>query len=519
MEKEKVIEKGKKKLFGLIFGRSAVIILLLLLQCVILGIVLFYFSEYLQYYYSISTLVSLAVTVYILNRGDNPAFKMSWIIPIMAFPVFGALLYVFLHLQIGTKLIYDRHRKLIGRTKLCLRQQPEVLKALEETDGYAAETARYMAKYGGYPVYRNTSVKYFSCGEEKFAEMLRQLERAEKFIFLEYFIIEEGVMLNTVLDILERKVKEGVDVRFMYDGMCSIALVPYNFPKELERRGIQCRVFSPVRPALSTSQNNRDHRKILVVDGKVAFTGGINLADEYINLKVRFGYWKDVAVMVEGEAVTGFTMMFLQMWGIPYMEEEAYREYCTPKSESILQPGFVMPYGDSPLDKEAVGEQVYMDMLYHAKEYVHIMTPYLILSQEMSNALTHAARCGKEVIIIMPGIPDKPYAFLLAKTYYPELLKAGVKIYEYTPGFVHAKVFVADGIQAAVGTINLDFRSLYLHFECAAYMHSVAAVADIEKDFQDTLSKCHCVTMEDCRKLPLWKKAAGRCLRIVAPLM
>lgn len=519
MEKDKMLRQGKKKLFGLVFGRSAVIILLLILQVVILAGVLLYFSEYIGYYYWLSIIVSVVVIIYVMNRPDNPAFTLSWIIPILVIPVFGALLYVFLHLQIGTRIIYDRHRKLIGKTRLYLQQQPEVLEALEKEDVYEAALAHYMAKCGGYPVYRNSSVKYFSCGEEKFAEMIPRLEKAKKFIFLEYFIIEEGVMLNTVLDILERKVKEGVDVRFMYDGMCSIALVPWNFPKELERRGITCRVFSPVRPALSTSQNNRDHRKVLVVDGEVAFTGGINLADEYINLKERFGYWKDVAVMVEGEAVTAFTMMFLQMWGIEKMEDELYRDFCTPQSPAAESPGYVMPYGDSPLDRETVGEQVYMDMLYHATRYVHIMTPYLILDAEMTNALTHAARSGKEVIIIMPGIPDKPYAFILAKTYYPELLRAGVKIYEYTPGFVHAKVFVSDDCRAVVGTINLDFRSLYLHFECAAYMYQVEAVRDIEADFQETLAKCHQVTVEDCRKLPVMKKIFGRCLRILAPLM
>ena len=221
-------------------------------------------------------------------------------------------------------------------------------------------------------------------------------------------------------------------------------------------------------------RNRRTPNETRGVDGEVAFTGGINLADEYINLKERFGYWKDVAVMVEGEAVTAFTMMFLQMWGIEKMEDELYRDFCTPQSPAAESPGYVMPYGDSPLDRETVGEQVYMDMLYHATRYVHIMTPYLILDAEMTNALTHAARSGKEVIIIMPGIPDKPYAFILAKTYYPELLRAGVKIYEYTPGFVHAKVFVSDDCRAVVGTINLDFRSLYLHFECAAYMYPVS---------------------------------------------
>ena len=258
----------------------------------------------------------------------------------------------------------------------------------------------------------------------------------------------------------------------------------------------------------------------MVIDGHTAFTGGINLADEYINQKMRFGHWKDTAVMVKGEAVRNFTLMFLQMWGVDEKREDYYDYLAVPRLEEFARaPGYVLPYGDSPLDNENVGELVYMDMLNTANRYVHIMTPYLILDHDMITALTYTAKRGVEVIILMPHIPDKVYAFTLAKTYYPELLESGVQIYEYTPGFVHAKVFVSDDDKAVVGTINMDYRSMYLHFECGAYMYKVPEIARIEEDMQNCLEVSQRVTLEDCRRRSPWSRLAGGVLRLIAPLM
>ena len=327
-------------------------------------------------------------------------------------------------------------------------------------------------------------------------------------------------MWNAIRDILIEKVKEGVEVRFMYDGMCSMLQLPYDYDKQMRKHGIQCKMFSRVRPILSSYQNNRDHRKICVIDGKIGFTGGINLADEYINQKEKFGHWKDTAIMLEGEAVQNLTILFLQMWNITQRQLEDYKKYLTPKSLDVKRElGFVLPYGDSPFDKEIIGEQVYFHILNHAKKYVHIMTPYLILDNEMITALTFAAKCGIEVIIIMPHIPDKWYAFLLAKTYYGELIEAGVQIYEYTPGFVHAKVFVSDNDTATVGTINLDYRSFYHHFECGTFIYNNPVVWDIERDFQNTLAKCEKVSLTDLKSRSLTERIIGRVLRLVAPLM
>ena len=276
-----------------------------------------------------------------------------------------------------------------------------------------------------------------------------------------------------------------------------------------------------MKPVLSTSQNNRDHRKILIVDGKVAFTGGINLADEYINQKVRFGHWKDTAVMIHGDAVMSFTLMFLQVWDITEKYLDSFENYIVKdlKKIALQSDGYVLPYSDSPLDDERVGEEVYLNMIHTATRYVHIMTPYLILDHEMLDSLQHAGKKGLDVKIIMPHIPDKWYAFWLAKTYYEELIRAGVEIYEYTPGFVHAKSFVTDDKKAAVGTINLDFRSLYLHFECGVFFYRNKVVKEVEEDFSQTLKSCQRVTLADCRNLAWYKKLVGSLLRIVAPLM
>ena len=380
-----------------------------------------------------------------------------------------------------------------------------------------------MGEFGGFPVYENYTAEYFPSGEQKFERLKEELEKARKFIFMEYFIVEHGVMWDTILEILERKAKEGVEVRFMYDGMCSIALLPYHYPKILEAKGIHCHAFAPIKPALSTYQNNRDHRKIVVIDGHTAFTGGVNLADEYINVKERFGYWKDVAVMIKGEAVKNFTIMFLQMWNIwekTPLDYEKYLSHDLPQQiEGRRSEGFVLPYGDSPLDHEPVGKMVYLDILNTAKKYVHIMTPYLILDDETINALRYAAKRGVDVKIIMPDIPDKKYAFLLAHTYYLELMDAGVQIYQFRPGFVHAKVFTSDDTKAVVGSINLDFRSLYHHFECAAFMYKNQVVGDIENDFQSTLEKCRRIGREEILHAPLWEKLAGTILKLIAPMM
>ena len=401
-----------------------------------------------------------------------------------------------------------------------MEQREEIIENLRQYKPADANLAYYMKHQLDFPTYQNTQMEYFPSGEAWFSVLMEELKRAEKFIFMEYFIVAEGKMWGAILELLKEKVKEGVEVRFMYDGMCSISLLPYGYPKEIRKYGIACKMFSPIRPVLSTTQNNRDHRKICVIDGKVGFTGGLNLADEYINEKERFGYWKDTAVMLKGDAVQSMTMLFLQMWNVTETQPEDYKAYLTKmKSKVLKDSGFVIPYGDSPYDHENVGEEVYFHILNHAKKYVHIMTPYLILDNEMLDTLTHVAKTGIDVSIIMPHIPDKWYAFAVAKTFYRDLIQSGVKVYEFTPGFVHAKSFVSDDDTAAVGSINLDYRSLYLHYECGIFIYDNPVVTSIEQDFQETLKKCHLVTLEDVKRVSLFMKLCGRILRLIAPLM
>lgn len=522
MTGKQIQQKGKKTVFRIVYGRTIVVVLALLLQIVLLALSFIRLTEYSTYILIGLTVLSWVLAIYILNRSkDTPEFKLAWIIPVIIIPVFGSLFYVFIRLQLGTKLLYKRHSHLLEETKPLLKQESSVEQKLKKENKQVWSLANYMNNYGGYPIYENTSVKYFPLGDDKFEEMKIQLEKAEKFIFMEYFIVEEGKMWNAILEILERKAKQGVDVRFMYDGMCCLVLVPYSYPKKLQEKGIKCKMFQPIRPALSTEQNNRDHRKILVIDGHTAFTGGVNLADEYINQKEVYGHWKDTAVMIKGDAVKSFTIMFLQMWNITEKEDCDYNLFLNRTAEPEKQDnyGFVMPYGDSPLDNEYVGENVYLDILNTAEDYVHIMTPYLIIDNEIITALKYSAKRGIETTIIMPHIPDKMYAYLLARTFYQELIEAGVNIYEYTPGFVHAKCFISDDKKATVGTVNLDYRSFFLHFECGVFMYGNDEIANIEKDYQETLKKCRKITIEDCKHYPIVKKVAGRVLRLIAPLM
>lgn len=515
--------KKARKLLRIIFGRTAFVVMSLLLQISILLAGFRFLSHYMVYIYGGFTLLSAFVILYVVNKDENPSFKLAWIIPITVIPVFGTLLYLFLELQWEGKIINRRLRENISDTQPYLKQNPRYMEQLAKTSRSNANLAAYIENSGSYPVYGNTNVKYYPVGEEMFEDMKKELEKAKRFIFMEYFIVERGEMWDSILEILERKVQEGVEVRFMYDGMCCLVLLPYSYPRELRAKGLKAKMFAPIRPALSTYQNNRDHRKILVIDGHTAFTGGVNLADEYINRKVRFGHWKDTGIMVKGDAVTSFTMMFLQMWNITEKEPEDYGRYLRDPEffypPELSMEGFVIPYGDSPLDQETVGELVYLDIINTARNYVHIMTPYLILNYELVQALQFAAKRGVETIIIMPHIPDKEYAFLLAKAHYEELIRAGVQIYEYTPGFVHAKVFTSDDEKAVVGTINMDYRSLYLHFECAAYIYRNEVIKDVERDFKETLAKSQVITLEECRHYPWYKKFAGRVLRLFAPLM
>lgn len=515
----RLLKKGQKGIIHAIFSRFGLILLLLILQVLILFGIFHRFEEFLPHIFGGAVALTVIMVLYLLNSRINPTAKITWLVVVMLLPVFGVLLFIYTQSDIGHRALKKRVDQIIGETKERISQTDAVMERLAGENEGAAALARYMKRSGCHPVYEKTAVTYFPLGENKFEEMLIQLEAAEHFIFMEYFIVDEGIMWGRVLEILARKAAEGVDVRMMYDGTCEFALLPHDYPARLKALGIKCKVFASVSPFISTHYNYRDHRKILVIDGHTAFNGGVNLADEYINRKTRFGHWKDTAVMLKGEAVKSFTLMFLQMWQIDEKEDESAYFLSYPSFPEEGAKGYVVPYGDCPLDNDKLGERVYMDILNRAHRYVHIMSPYLILDGEMETALKFAAERGVEVALILPGIPDKKIPYALAKTHYASLLESGVKIYEYTPGFVHAKVFVSDLREAVVGTINLDYRSLYHHFECATYLYRTDSIPEIEADFQATLAKCRRILPETVRHEKWTVKLTGYLMKAIAPLM
>lgn len=511
----RLLKKGRRGLLRMIFSRTGMITVLLLCNTALLLAMFLWLDEFLPQIYGGSVLMTAVVVIHLFNSSKDPSAKLTWLLVILVLPVVGNFVYLFSLRDLSRRVMRKRWQQIDSRSRQW--QGPSQAEALEAVDAGAAGMARYARGCGGFPVYANTAVTYFPQGEDKLEAMLLQLEQAREFIFLEYFIVEEGHMWGSVLEVLARKAAQGVQVRLLYDGTCEFALLPKDYPKKLKALGIECRVFAPVTPFVSTCYNYRDHRKILVIDGRVAFTGGVNLADEYINRVSPFGHWKDTAVMLRGPAVRGFTVLFLQMWGLTGKQTEV-EPYLKPVEPEPVA-GFVMPYGESPMDDDLLGRQVYMDILNRARRYVHIMTPYLILDAQMEQALCYAAQRGVEVVLILPGIPDKRLPYALAKTHYKTLMQAGVRIREYTPGFVHAKVFVSDDREAVVGTINLDYRSLYHHFECAAYLYGVDCLRQIEEDMQRTLAQCRPVDEKLLKGRPWWMKLAGAMMKALAPLL
>ena len=516
----RLLKRGQKGVVHAIFSRFGLVLVLLLLQAFALFSLLQWFGGLLPHYFGGTLLVTAAMMVYLLNQDMDNSVRITWLVVTALMPVLGVPLFWYTKSDVGHNALKRRLLDLEGQTRAQLPQNEQTVELLQEQAPEAMPLARYLrGKGGGFPVYADTVATYFNGGEAMFDEMLRQLETAKKYIFLEYFIVDEGLMWGRILEVLARKAAQGVDVRVMYDGTCEFSTLPRDYPSRLEALGIRCKVFAPVTTFVSTHYNYRDHRKILVIDGRVGFTGGVNLADEYINHVEKYGRWKDAAVMLEGEGVRSMTALFLQMWSV--LQEPEFEQFLRPEVPAARAEGFVVPYGDCPLDGERVGEMVYIDLLNRARKYVHIITPYLILDGELETALRFAAERGVDVHLILPGVPDKQFAYALAKTHYKALLSSGVKISEWTPGFTHAKLVVMDGVEAVVGTINLDYRSLYHHFENAVWMRRVGSIRDMETDFQDTLAHCRTVeaTLQSVWQGKKLLRLMGLLLKVIAPLM
>lgn len=510
----KIIEK----IYKLVFSRATFFMIALLFQIFILLVVFYWFYEYRTYFYWIMLILSLITIIFILNKGDCPEYKISWIIPIVILPAAGILLYAFFNIQYKSRTIAKNISENDDSIKKVLKQSDDVLGEIKNKDIHVLNLIKYMNNCTPYIIYKNTKTTFFKSGEEKFDSLIKDLKEAKEFIFLEYFIIARGYLWGTIFKILKEKVKEGVEVRIMYDGMCENQALPHGYSKILKKYNIKVKIINPMLPTLSTYQNNRDHRKIAVIDGKIAYTGGINIGDEYINKKLRYGYWKDTAIRIEGEAVNSFTLIFLTMWNVYDKNTYEYQKYLRDyKVESCS--GYVMPYADSPFDINQVSKRIYLDIINTATRYIHIMTPYLIIDSELISALKYASKRGIDVKILMPNIPDKKYAFYLSQSYYKELLNTGIRIYQYTPGFIHAKEVISDDLEAVIGTVNFDYRSLFLHFECATYLYKTNTVEEMENDYLNALDKSQEITLQIYNKMPLIKRIYGQILRLFAPLM
>ncbi|MCR5680825.1 MAG: cardiolipin synthase [Clostridiales bacterium] len=512
----------KKKLKRIATSRAVIVWPLIVLQLVLIFVLSVQFTRFFYVFSVVTALLDFIFILYLMKNSRSMSYKLCWIVVAFTFPVFGVALYLIFGGKRASKRSLKKMRFMQEASRAGTAREPCALEELDAEAPGAARQARYIKTTSFCPPVKHCETRYFESGEAMFPVLLEELKKAQRYIFLEYFIIGEGEMWDAVHEILLEKVKAGVDVRVIYDDVGCALAIPGNFHEKLRREGIDCRIFQRFVPFLFARQNNRDHRKICVIDGVTSFTGGINLADEYINTEKRCGYWKDTAVMVRGEASWSFAVMFLTMWdylcGTKTDEIGDYAEYAPLPGayEGVDGAGYVQPYTDSPLDGEPVGENVYLGLIENARSYVWITTPYLIVDERMEQALIHAVRSGVDVRIVTPGIPDKILINQTTKSYYPNLLAKGVKIYEYKPGFVHAKGFLVDDEYAVVGSVNLDYRSLYLHFECGLWMYKPDCLPDVKRDFVALIEASESV---DAKKPKLLTQLFRAALDLIAPLL
>ena len=456
-------------------------------------------------------LVAFLAVLKLYSKPTNGAYKLPWIMLMMAMPIMGLSLYLLTQLALSPKSI----QKLLQSMKLKNSEYLQNDKILQGLAPEEVNLSKYLQKYESMPAWDGTDAKYYGETLDALADMKKDLEKAEKFIFMEYFILEDGEAFSQIREILEKKAAEGVEVRLMYDDLGSIGTTSWRYAAELNQAGIRCRSFNPALPFLNLFLNHRDHRKITAIDGKVGYTGGYNLADEYFHYTKPYGHWKDTGLRIEGRAVRNLTASFLELWNVNERTEEDVAPYLEI-DHRVDAEGAVQPFGDSPLDGERSAENVYLTIINQAKEYVWLMTPYLIITDELRRSLELAAKRGVDVRLITPGVPDKKAVWSVTRSYYAPLVGQGVRIFEYTPGFCHGKMAVSDGCVASIGTSNLDYRSLYLHFENNVVLYRCAAVKQMAADFQEMFPLCREMT-EAYRSatLRIWQCI----LRLFAPLL
>ena len=496
----------------LIFG------LLIIAQIGLIVYGVYWITKWIVPVYVLLTVLDVVVVLYVINSNIVPAYKINWLIMAAIFPLATGVLYLIIGSRRVPPKFRQEHLASVLKFKPLLKNDTS-MESIGREDENISKQLRYIVDYSYYPVYQGTAVSYYENGEKMFEQIIDELKKATSFIYIEMFILESGDMLDQVLDILEEKSKQGVDVRIIYDDMGCAIYLPGDFNKQLTARGIKYQVFNPFRPILWVTMNNRDHRKIIVIDGKTGFTGGLNLGDKYINKTNPYGYWKDAGVMLKGPAVTSLTVMFLQFW-----QSKSDQGIQLPINAEDIEPvenakGYVLPFSDSPTDSEDISKNAHLNMIWSAKKKLYIMTPYFVIDYEMLTALKQAAKSGIDVRIILPHVPDKWYMLESARAFYRELIGAGCKIYEYVPGFIHSKVMLADDKAAIVGTINMDYRSYYLNFECGVYLYKNRAIKDITRDFENTLEESQLIDLSDCNKIPLYKRLLRAFIKLFAPFM
>lgn len=477
-------------------------------------VLLVYFS---RVFYLMCLVIQAACVIRIIASDDNPDYKVPWLLFVLVLPIVGFMLY-FMFYSRKLRRRYVRRLKTI-KESVYKKDDSALFEKLRSENIQAYSQAKMLTDISEAHLFTDTKQTYFPSGEELFASLLADLEHAKHFIFMEYFIIEHGVLWDNILDVLKRKISQGVDVKLVYDDLGCMTTLPGNYFKTLRKMGIDCAVFSFLRGNADSEVNNRSHRKITVIDGVIGYTGGANLADEYINKRSRFGHWKDSGIRLEGDAVKELTRLFLIDFGINSKKMPEIRSELFPRGKSV-DSGYIIPFGDGPMPlyRRRVGKSVIQNMLNSAVSHVYMTTPYLIIDNDLCMSIENAALRGVDVRIIVPGIPDKKLVYNMTKSYYNRLMEAGVKIYEYTPGFIHAKNYVADGKYAMTGTINLDYRSLVHHFENAVWMYGCDAVADIEADILKTFEESRQVT-PDMLKTSLIRRFTRSVVRIFSPLL
>lgn len=480
----------------------------LLIQFAIIFVLIAYFNSIFVYYYAFSLVLSLILCVHAINKNTNSGYKIAWLLLILVLPIFGATVYLMLETRFLSK------KKKMLEITYRIKDAFDNKSAPRVNDAHVGQQINYISEFAYTPPVKNTKSKYFSGGEVFLESLLSDLKAAEKSIYLEYFIIKRGYMWDEISRILVEKAKMGVDVRIIYDDIGSIGQIGARDFREIKEAGGRVKVFNRFKPIISSIQNNRDHRKICVIDTKIAYSGGINVGDEYINLKERFGYFKDSGIRLEGEGAYHFWVFFLTLWEFLTNERAELKK---PSYEKIDE-GICQPYTDSPIDREHVGENVYMNLISKAREYVYISTPYFVVDDEMLKIITNTAKRGVDVRIILPHVPDKRLVNQITKSYYLRLIDAGVKVYEYKKGFNHSKIVIADGEIATVGSVNFDYRSFYLSFECGVLLYNSSTINDILNDYNNMLSESVKITSE-MASASLLTRLARAVLAAFSPLL